>query len=120
MSSATNNRHSFYNSSPESDCEVDGGSTSPRANSRINLASMVGSSNTLSSTGVLHGKSPMARSTSDPSLAAKEEGKEETQGNASGIPDYNVPPPYAVTPKQVGSKAISAKKTLKIAKSLFY
>ncbi len=127
MSSATNNRLSYYNSSPESDgefCDASnggggGGGTTPRHAAAVrshhqHLASIVGSSNTLSSTGIVHGSGAtggdggggqMARSTSDPSIAPNEvEAGAGVIGsiNSGGIPDYNVPPPYAVTPKQVG------------------
>ncbi len=99
MSSASA-RLSYYNSSPESDGEFCT-DTTPR-NSRTQLAGIVGSSNTLTSTGIVKStanvKAPnsgnLARSTSDPSIAPKDE------EDKSGIPDYNIPPPYAITPKQ--------------------
>ena len=104
MSSATS-RLSQYNSSTESDGEFCEGSSAAR-DARLNhLATIVGSSNTLSSTGIVHGDAGatgqvLARSNSNPSLASEEiEKKGRTLPN--GIPDYNVPPPYAATSKQV-------------------
>ena len=76
-----------YTSSPESDGEFCDPET-PRA-SRTQLAN---TSDTLTSNGQL------PRSTSDPSLVPKRP--------EDRIPDYNAPPPYAITPQKVNTKII--------------
>ncbi len=89
MSSAASARLSaVYGSSPESDAEFCDAET-PRA-SRTHLDTLGGGGGTINGS---H-PGPLPRSTSDPSLAPKDD----------RIPDYNAPPPYAVPPAKVRPK----------------
>ena len=86
---ATTSRLS-YASSPESDGEFCEAETPRASRTRLNTNY---NSNTLGSVDGIGGGGKMPRSTSDPSLAPGDE-----EDNSGGyIPDYNAPPPYAMS-----------------------
>jgi len=86
-----------YTSSPESDGELCETPKAGRARTAgaASSAAHIGNSATLDSAGGL------PRSTSDPNLVDEvDNSNSKVDGCGNGIPDYHVPPPYAVTPKQ--------------------